>query len=151
MDGWSANATELGPADWSISRNADFWVDGATSLRIDLDNLNGKGAVWIEKGFAVEPRSKYLVTLNYAFSPRNFTDFRTIVSVFRSPTLTADDLSSAYQGDPFLAPLWWPQRYEFTIKSKKTSAIYVFIGVKGTKETRREYFIDSVCVTLTKL
>jgi hypothetical protein len=71
--------------------------------------------------------------------------------VFKSPPLTADDLSSAFQDDiPVELPRWIHRSNEFTIKSKKVNTLYVVIGVMGTRQTHREYFIDSVCVTLTK-
>lgn len=53
------------------------------------------------------------------------------------------------QGDlPAELPRWIHSN-EFTIKSNKSSRVYVVIGVMGTEQTLREYFIDSVCVTLT--
>lgn len=43
----------------------------------------------------------------------------------------------------------WIHSNEFTIKSNKINRVYIVIGVMGTEQTLREYFIDSVCVTLT--
>ena len=150
MEGWTANATDVGPADWSISPSTDLWDDGVRSLKIDLNNLSGKGKVWIARAFAVEPGSKYRVSLDYSFGGR-FREYRIIAGVFRSPPLTADDLSSAFQDDiPVELPRWIHRSNEFTIKSKKGNTLYVVIGVMGTRETHREYFIDSVCVTFTK-
>lgn len=150
-EGWTANATDLGPADWFISRNGEFWVDGAISLKLDLNNTSGKGKVWITRAFDVVPGNKYRVSLDYAFSSRNSADFQLIAGVFRSPPQSGDDLSSAFQDDTTtLSPLWVHKSYDFTIKSKKSSTVYVVIGVMGTKQTHREYFIDSVCVTFMK-
>ena len=98
----------------------------------------------------MEPGSKYRVSLDYSFSGR-FREYRIIAGVFRSPPMTADDLSSTFQDDiPKELPRWIHRSYEFSIKSKKSSTVYVVIGVMGEKQTHREYFIDSVCVTLTK-
>lgn len=150
IEGWTANATDVGPADWSISPSTDLWDDGVASLKIDLNNLSGKGKVWIARAFAVEPGSKYRVSLDYSFGGR-FREYRIIAGVFRSPPVTADDLSSAFQDDlPTELPRWIHRTNEFTIKSKKSSTVYVVIGVMGTRQTHREYFIDNVCVTLTK-
>jgi hypothetical protein len=149
MEGWTAYATDVGPADWSISPTTDLWDDGLKSLKIDLNNATGKGKVWITRAFAVEPGSKYRVSLDYSFGGR-FREYRIIAGVFRAPPLTADDLSSAFQDDlPRELPRWIHRSNEFTIKSKKSSTVYVVIGVEGTSQTHREYFIDSVCVTLT--
>jgi hypothetical protein len=150
MEGLTANATDVAPGDWSITRSAEFWDDGATSLKLDLNNTSGKGKVWITGSFEVVPGNKYRVSLDYAFSSRNAADFRLIAAVFRSPPQTGDDLSSAIQDEAtILSPLWVHKSYDFTIKSKKSSTVYVVIGVEGTAQTHREYFIDSVCVTLT--
>ena len=149
MDGWTANATDLAPGDWSITRSNEFWDDGATSLKVNL-NTSGKGKVWIIRPFEVEPGNKYRVSLEYAFSSINSTDFRLIAGMFRSPPQTDEEVSSAFQDDVTpLAALWVHKSYDFTIKSKKSSTVYVVIGVEGTAHTHREYFIDSVCVTLT--
>ena len=149
MEGWTANATDAAPADWSISPSTDLWDDGVTSLKIDLNNMSGKGKVWIARAFAVEPGSKYRVSLDYSWGGR-FREYRIIAGVFRSPPVTADNLSLAFQDDlPNELPRWIHRSNEFTIKSKKSSTVYVVIGVEGTAQTHREYFIDSVCVTLT--
>ena len=150
MEGWTANATDVGSGDWSISPSTELWDDGAASLKLDLNNLSGKGSVWIARAFTVEPGNKYRVSLDYAFDGR-FREYRIIAGVFRSPPVTTDDLSSAFQDDlPAELPLWIHRSNQFSIKSKKSSIVYVVIGVAGTQQTHREYFIDSVCVTLTK-
>lgn len=149
-EGWTASAIDVGPADWSISPSTDLWDDGDKSLKIDLNNTSGKGKVWMARAFAVEPGSKYHVSLDYSWGGR-FREYRIIAGVFRSPPLSADDLSSAFQDDlPPELPRWIHRSNEFTIKSKKSSTVYVVIGVKGTEQTHREYFIDSVMVTFTK-
>jgi len=150
MEGWTGNTADVAPANWSISTSTELWEDGATSLKLDLNNASGKGEVWIAKAFAVEPGNKYRVDLDYAFDGR-FREYQIIAGVFRSPPVTADDLASAIQTDlPAELPLWIHRSYQFAIKSKKSSTVYVVIGVMGTAQTHREYFIDSVCVTLTR-
>jgi hypothetical protein len=139
-EGWIANATDVGPADWSVAPSTELWDDGAKSLKLDLNNISGKGKVWIARAFAVEPGSKYRVSLDYSWGGR-FREYRIIAGVFRTPPLTADDLSSAYQDDlPAELPRWIHRSNEFTIKSKKSSTVYVVIGVMGTEQTHREYF-----------
>jgi hypothetical protein len=159
LEGWSAKATDLeSPAgssdDWSIARSSDIWEDGANSLRFDLNSLNQNGKIWIERPFLVEPGRKYKVTLDYAFHayltcapPR----FRIITGVFRSPPQTADDLSSAFQQkttDTNCTWGWLHRTYNFTVKSKKSQALYVVIGLWGTEQVDGIFNIDSVCVTI---
>ena len=71
MEGWSANATDVAAGDWTNSISTALWDDGAASLKLALNNTSGKGKVWIERAFAVEPGSKYRISLDYAFSSRN--------------------------------------------------------------------------------
>ncbi|HEY3135752.1 MAG TPA: hypothetical protein VGL29_06860, partial [Blastocatellia bacterium] len=121
-------------------------------LKLALNDLSGKGKIWIERPFAVEPGNKYRVSLDYAFSSSNSNPryFQIITGVFRSPPMTADDLSSAYEDDPTPLARWVHKSYELAIKSKKSSTLYLVIGVLATEQKYQEYFVDSVCVTLTK-
>ena len=110
---------ELGPGDWSFSPSTELRDDGDKSLKLDLNNLSGNAKVWISRAFSVEPGSKYCVDLDYSFSGR-FREYRIIAGVFRSPPVTADDLSSAFQDDiPTELPRWIHRSYEFKIKSKE--------------------------------
>ena len=136
MEGWTATAAPVGPADWSIPHCTELWDDGDTSLKLDLNNLSGKGMVWIARAFAVEPGSKYGVSSDDSFGGR-FREYRIIAGVFRSPPVTADDLSFSFQDDlPAELPRWIHRSNEFTIKSKKSSTVYVVIGVMGTQANR---------------
>lgn len=150
MDGWSANSVDVASVDWSIFRSSELSDDGAASLKIGLNNVSGKGRVWIEKPLPVEPGNKYRLSLDYAFSSSNAASFEIIAGVFRNRPETADDISSAFQGNLNRLSIWMHQSYEFTIKSKKSSTLHLVIGVLSAEQEYQEYYVDSVCVTLTK-
>lgn len=165
MEGWSPNATDLdfgsGTLQWSIVRVQPHigGEDGSFAVLFDINNLNQKGKIWIERPFPVEPGGKYRVELEYAFhsddSKPNMSN-RIISGVFRSPPRTADDLGNAFQEDTSsdigAGRTWgWLHKcYTFTIKSKKSSTVYLVIGIWGTHDDHLTYELDSVCVTLTR-
>lgn len=158
FEGWLLQATDLefnrGSVDWSITRTDQLWEDGRNSLRFDLNSLNSRAKIWIERPFIVEPGRKYKVALDYAFHTRDWGDirrFRIITGVFRSPPQTADDLTDSFQGDTTSTGGTWGwlhKSYAFTIKSKKSNALYLVIGIWGNREDHHTYGLDSVCVSL---
>ncbi len=158
MEGWTARGTDLevdnGSVDWSITRSEEFWEDGAMSVLLDLNNTNGKGKIWIERPFVVEPKQTYKVRIDYSISTRFQAGpfFRIITGVQRQQPATADDLANKYQdeADVELYALWLHKNYEFKVKSKRSNVLYVVIGLWGTYNAHRTYWFDNVCVTVTK-
>jgi len=167
MEGWTPNATDLdfggSSIDWSITRIQPYSLggeDGASAIQFDINNVNQKGKIWIERPFLVERGSKYKVNVEYGLNsgdrgsnPR----FTIITGVLRGRPETADDLVPAYQEDATSGYWGWLHKnYTFKVKSKKSDVLYVVIGIRGTpvvkqQDPHRIYHIDSVCVTLTKL
>jgi hypothetical protein len=160
LQGWSSKGADLefgsGFVDWSVTRAQEYLdgEDGVFSMRFELNNLNGKAKIWIEKPFSVEPGRKYKVSVDYALHSQDCGDiprFRIITGVFRSPPQTGDDLVNAFQEKTTSTGCTWGwlhKTYDFTIKSKKKDTLYVVIGIWGTRTTHRAYNVDSVCVTL---
>lgn len=167
MDGWMPNATDLdfggSSIDWSITRIQPYALggeDGASAIQFDINNINQKGKIWIERPFSVERGSKYKVNVEYGFNsgdrgsnPR----FTIITGALRWRPETADDLTPAYQEDATSGYWGWLHKnYTFKVKSKKSDVLYVVIGIWGTPVVKQQnphriYHIDSVCVTLTKI
>ena len=167
MEGWMPNATDLdfggSSIDWSITRIQPYSLggeDGASAIQFDINNVNQKGKIWIQRPFSVERGSKYKVNVEYGFNsgdrgsnPR----FTIITGVLRWRPETADDLVPAYQEDTTSSYWGWLHKnYTFKVKSKKSEVLYVVIGIRGTEVVRQQnphriYHIDSVVVTLTKI
>lgn len=160
LEGWTPRGADLelgnGAVDWSVTRAQEYidGEDGFFSARFDLNNLNEKGKIWIERPFPVEPGRKYKVSVDYALHSFDCGDaprFRIITGVFRSPPESADDLVDAFQEKTTSTGCTWGwlhKSYDFTIKSKKKDTLYVVIGIWGTEQAHRAYNFDSVCVTL---
>jgi hypothetical protein len=160
IEGWTSNGTDLdfgsGSIDWSIARVQQFALggeDGEYSINFDLNNLNEKGKIWIERAFMVEPRRKYGVTVEYGLRSLDCGDtpkFRLITGVLRrSPEIGADLEDSVQEKTTSCMWGWIHKAYDFTIKSKKSDTLYVVIGIWGTEKAHRTYNVDSVCVTIT--
>ena len=71
--------------------------------------------------------------------------------MLRTNPHTEAELQSAFQEEPGDSPSLWNRRqYEFNVKSKKSKALYVVVGIFAVKPARQAYLFDNVCVTLTK-
>lgn len=161
MEGWVADGTDLehgnGTLEWSIARSQENAKDGSTSLRFHLNNLNDAGKIWIERAFDVKPNHTYQVAVEYAFASADFGDFnlwRIITGVLQESPETRDDLTPTYQDETgngmssASGHVWLDKRYEFTAQSGSDGTLWVVIGVWGTWETARTYYLDGVLVTL---
>jgi len=159
MEGWNPNGTDLDLGntfiEWSITRNQELAKDGNTSIKFDLNNLNDAGKIWIERPFAVQPHRTYHVRIEYAFASADSGDvnnFTILTGVLPKPPRTRDDLIPTYQEDTgnggHLGYTWLDKKYEWTVRSGGDGTLYVIIGIWGTFEVQRIYYVDSVRVTL---
>ena len=160
MEGWEKRAVdlELGDTliDWSIELTHEIVYDGNSSLKFYLENYNDAGKIWIEKPFVVKPNRNYRVEVKYAFASADFgfANLWTIITgvVTNSPQ-TRDDL--VYQGhtgngsDSDIGFKWLVKNYNFDVTSESDSTLYVIIGVWGTWETPRTYYLDFVHIDFT--
>ncbi len=163
FQGWSPKGADLelgsGFVDWSITRVEEYALegeDGISSLKFDLNSLNEKAKIWIEKPFAVRAQTKYRVTVDYALHSHDcghVPRFTIITGVFRRQPETGEDLADALQETTESTGCTWGwlhKKYDFTIKSKRSDALYVVIGISGSQQAHRTYNVDSVCVSLTE-
>lgn len=159
LEGWSANGTDLNnpPIVWSVGRSEELSREGVASVRLHLNNLNDAGKIWIERPFTVAPNRSYEVEVRYAFATRDYGDvnlFTLITGVLPRRPRTRDDLN--YVGDTGngasgdVGFVWQEKSYRFTATSNAGGALYVSIGVWGTWEGPRTYYLDRVRVTLTE-
>ena len=160
LQGWTPKGIDLvvggSTVDWSIERSTDRATEGAASLKLYLDNRTDAGKIWIERPFAVNPNRRYRVNVQYSFATADFGDFNlwTIITGVRNqPAHKRDDLT--YQGntgngaDSDVGYQWFQKNYDFDATAGADGKLYVDIGVWGTWETPRTYYIDNVRVTLT--
>lgn len=153
LDGFAADGTDLDdpPVEWSIERSQEAADDGAWSVRLDLDNLNDAGKIWIERAFDLEPGVTYDVEVAYAFGTSDFGDINTwtiIAGVDPDSPEVVDDLT--FQGststgeDDDVGLVWLEKEHAFTATAGASGELWVSLGVWGTFETPRTYFIDDI-------
>ena len=159
MDGWVAQGTDLSnPAvEWSIERSGDMASEGDTSLKVYLNNLNDAGKIWIQRPFDVDSDSYYQVHVDYDFASADYGDLNLwtiITGAVLGPPTKADEL--VYQRDTGNGAdkdegyKWLHKTYTFDMRTGPEKEIYVIMGVWGTWETARTYYIDNVKITTVK-
>ena len=160
---WAVRAldTELGDGhiEWSIEPSIQLARRGQWSLKYFMNNLNDAGKIWIERPFDVEPNGRYSVRLSYELASRDFGDvnlFRIITGVLPEPADHRDALVPTYQDqtgngyDTDVGFRWLNKDYEVTATAGEDGKLYVLIGVWGTWETPRTYYVDDVRITFKR-
>jgi hypothetical protein len=157
-EGWTASGTDLGspPDQWSIEPSRNTASKGKTSLKFYLDNANDAGKIWVTRTFDVKPQTHYQVEVTYKFASADYGDinlWKMITGVALEAPKTAAEL--VYQGDtgngggPEDGWLWRRKTYNFDIRTGPEQELYVTIGIWGTWETSRTYYLDDVDVVIT--
>ena len=159
MENWEGQGIDLDypSVDWLIHRSDTMAFDGNISLKFYLNNLNDAGKIWVEREFDVIPGLMYEVNIEYAFATADFGSFnlwRIITGVVEKPPETRDDLifqddtGNGYDTD--VGYTWLNKSYIFTINSTNDGKLCVIIGIWGTWETPRTYYVDSIHITFTE-
>jgi len=160
LQGWTTKGIDLvvggSTVAWSIQRSTDRATEGATSLKFFLDNMTDAGKIWIERPFAVNPNQRYRVNVQYSLATADFGDvnlWSIITGVRNQPAQNRGDLTyhrdTGNGADSDIGFRWLQKSYNFDQTSSADGKLYVDIGVWGTWETPRTYYIDNVRVTLT--
>lgn len=159
LEGWAPTATDIKnpPVYWSIEQSQDRATEGSSSLKFALDNLNDAGKIWIERAFSVRPNQQYHLRVQFSFATADWGDVNhwTITAGVRTqPAQTRSDLT--YQGSTANGEggdtgyKWLEKSYDLDVISAADGTLYVDIGVAGTWETFRAYYVDHVRVTITE-
>jgi hypothetical protein len=158
LDGFTPDGTDLDdpPVEWSIERTDEHSDEGSWSVRLDLDNLNDAGKIWLERSFSLEPGAAYDVNVSYAFGTSDFGDFNLwtlITGVTAFDPETVSDL--AFQGetgtgeDEDLGVVWLEKSHTFSATASPDGELWVSLGVWGTWETHRTHYFDDVRIVFT--
>ncbi len=162
MQDWVPNGLDLDhspPLNWSIARNDSMASDGNVSLRLYLENWNDKGKIWVERKFEMKANQAYRVTIQFTFATCDFgsvNHWTIIAGALASRPQTVDELSPTYRDktgnghDSDIGFVWLEKTYNSDMKAGSDGAIWVVIGVWGTFETPRTYFLDDAQITFTE-
>jgi hypothetical protein len=161
MEGWTAGGIdldiELGTITWSIQRTQEKSTDGTTSVKLFMDNSNDAGKIWIERQFNLATHTTYHVNIKYNFASMDWGDlnfFAIIAGVIQRRPQSREDV--VYQEETWNGYrtetdyIWLEKDYDYTVQTGADGLLYVFIGVAGTYEIARTYYLDNIRVTFTK-
>ena len=159
LEGWFGNGVDLTDpiVTWSVEQSSEQASSGANSVRLYIDNSNGMAKVWIERTVNVAPSHSYDVDISFDFGTADFgqTNLWRIVSGAhtRSPgtaaALTVRDASGNGSASD-VGVQWLPKSYRVRASSDAGGRMQIVIGVWGTWETPRTYYIDNVQLLFTR-
>ncbi|MGH7477014.1 MAG: hypothetical protein ACRELD_12040 [Longimicrobiales bacterium] len=156
LQGWSRDTADVDdpPITWSIERSTELASLDSSSVRLELANLNNAGKIWIERRFNVLPDTDYTVDIAFDFAS---ADFGTVNLWQIIAGASADDPEDAadleFSGDTGngsdtdAGHVWDERRTSVEARSSADGRLYVFLGVWGTWEATRVYYIDDIRVT----
>ena len=160
--GWQPVAIDVNDgqsiAQWSIEASSARMTDGSQSLKFYLNNMTDAGKIWIQRAFTVEPDALYRVRIRYSFATGDYGDlnlWRIIAGALAQPPKTRDELpyqgTTGHGGPNDIGYAWLDKAYEQELQSGPDGLLYVVVGVWGTWETPRTYYIDDLVVSLEQV
>lgn len=159
---WYAVAIDTGStggahATWNVARSDTTASDGAWSVRLQAMNATDAVKVFLERRYAVarSPSGAYDVTIAFDFGTSDHGAvnlWRIVAGAFAEPPRAATALEPAFREETGGAATpgtlrWVPKEYSTRVVPGR-GEIYVTIGVWGTFEAERTYFVDNVRVTI---
>lgn len=160
LDGFATDGTDLDdpPIEWSIERSDERADDGQWSVRLHLENLNDAGKIWIERVFELEPGRAYRVEISYAFATEDFGEINTwtiVAGVSAEDPETVEDLTfqgnTAHDMGMDVGFVWLERSHELEATADAAGELWVSLGVWGTSEFTRTYFLDDLEIVFTPL
>lgn len=156
LQGWTADVYDDGGLPWHVVPSTFIAHTGTWSLEYYLHNLNDAQKVWIEKPFEVPMcLSGYSVVLTWYLASRDWgvaNLWNVIASIgTRDPETYADFVTIGNtgngDGDQYV---WLPQqKYSKNLGITTAGEIWTALGIWGTWEVPRKYYVDDVSVKIT--
>lgn len=159
MDGWVPRAVDVGdpPIPWSVAHTTERANGGSGSVRVHLDNVNDAGKIWMERALEVAPEEPYEVEIRFMLGTADWGDvnlFKVIAGAHGASPEEAADLTfrdDTGNGASTDAGYVWQERvYTARATADEDGMLWVSIGVWGTWETARTYYVDDVRLQLTR-
>jgi len=163
MEGWTAHGVDLvvggTEIDWSIAPSQDRAKEGARSLRLYMNNMTDAAKIWAQREIAVRPNRTYDVRIEFALASADYGSinlFRIIAGAFPAPPRTREALAPAFRGETgngsetSVGYQWLTKSYTATASAGASGRLHVVVGVWGTWETARTYYLDDVRIAVTE-
>ena len=156
MEGWQPNGKDLDnpPVEWSIERSEDMATDGNYAAKFYLNNVNDAGKIWLERIFQVKPSQSYKVDIEYDFATSDWGDMN-LWTIITGAIPATGKVEPVFQGNTGnnaseeTGYRWLTKSYNIEVNSGSQGHVIVMIGVWGTWETGRTYYVDNIDVTFT--
>ncbi len=141
---------------WSVERTTERAKDGEASVKLFLDNLQDQGKIWIERAFNVTPGRSYRVHLAFAFASADYgsvNHWTILAGALPEHPVSSANLTPVIRGDTGNGRdsgsgcVWLDKAYD-SIVGSPDDRLWVVVGVWGTWETPRTYYVDAVTVTI---
>jgi hypothetical protein len=159
LEGWFGNGVDLTApiVTWSVEASSEQASDGANSARLFVDNRNAMSKIWLERTVDVSPNLAYDVDISFDFGTSDFGQanlWRILSGAHtNSPTtgaeLTVQDATGNGSGSS-VGVQWLPKSYRVRASSDAGGHMRIVIGVWGTWETPRTYYVDDVRLRFTR-
>jgi hypothetical protein len=166
LDGWTAKAfdIEVGgeDVDWSIETSTDRATAGTHAVQYHVNNLTDAAKIFLEREFTLDPGT-YTLSLDFDFATADFGDmnlWQFIAGVSKAAAASPEDLH--YLGDTGNGHasddgfVWLDKTFtnaqieDSTVTVAAGEQVYVQLGVWGTWETERTYYLDNLTVKFTR-
>jgi len=153
------NGTDLSdpPVEWSIERSEELARTGDAAVKLTLNNTNDAGKIWIERQFSVKPNCKHHVQVVFSLASADFGTinlWRIITGVTTTRPTSRDDLTfqdnTGNGSEADVGHVWLDKGYSFDVESGADGELWVAIGVWGTWETARTYYVDDIRVCFSE-
>lgn len=159
LGGWVADGTDLDdpPVDFVVEVSDELSVSGDQSVLLQLANFNDAGKIWIEQAFQMPINGVYDVAIEFDFASADFGNVNLWQIVAgaasqnpndRSHLVVQDETGNGSSTD--VGFRWVEKRYTMTASTDSANLIHIHIGIWGTSEFTRSYFVDDVSLTFTK-
>ena len=161
MEGWSAAAADTGPphAPWSIERSGDLAYAGQEAVKFYVANYTDAAKIWMVRPFSGLPGRSYDIEVSYAFATADYgsiNHFVLLTGIFETPptdgpsltagTVQEDTGNGAHSNVGYR---WLRKNARASVQAPANGMLFVVVGIWGTWEGGKTYYLDDVAVQLT--
>ena len=159
LEGWFGNGVDLTDpiVTWSVQASNEQSSHGGSSARLYVDNANGMAKVWMERAAVVGASVEYDVDISFDFGTADFGEvnlWRILAGAHTGSPGTAAALEvqdATGNGSASSVGVQWLQKsYRVQAVSDPGGHIQIVVGVWGTWQTPRTYYIDNVRLLFTR-
>lgn len=156
---WTPDGDDLDdpPVTWSIEASTEEADEGRWSARLRLDNVNDQGKIWLERPVQfLVPGATYEVVLTFDFASADFGAvnlWRILAGVAPDDpesvaAFARGDTGNGTGSDDFA---WSEKSFTITTQAGGAGEIWLVVGIWGTSEFARTYYVDDISVTITRV